>query len=130
MASTITIRPWTAADLGILEANNAPEMTVYLGGPETPEKVARRHQVILDGWANDDTWFFAILADGDPVGSVGYWPSVHGETPIFEAGWSVHSSFQGRGYGAAALVLCVADARTPADARQGARDAWMARDPA
>ena len=114
VTATITLRPWTDGDLGIIEANNAPEMTIYLGGPETPEKVARRHQVFLDGWANDDAWMFAILADGEPVGSVGYWLSVHGDTPIFEAGWSVHLPFQGLGYGAAALTLCIEDARTRA----------------
>jgi len=38
MASTITIRPWAGADLGILEANNAPEMTVYLGAPRPPRR--------------------------------------------------------------------------------------------
>jgi len=114
MHSTIALRPWTNADLGIIKASNAPEMTVYLGGPETAEKVVRRHKVFLDGWANDDTWVFAILADGEPIGSVGYWPSIHGETPIFEAGWSVHLPFQGLGYGAAALALCLEHARTHA----------------
>jgi len=116
MAPIITLRPWTDADLGILVANNTPEMTVYLGGPETADKVERRHQVILDGWADDDTWFFAILADGEPIGSVGYWPRLHGDTPVFEAGWSVHPAFQGRGHGAAALALCIADARARATA--------------
>jgi RimJ/RimL family protein N-acetyltransferase len=111
MDAVVALRPWTEADLPILEANNEPEMTLFLGGPESEEKVIHRHQVFLDGWANDDTWVFAILAGGRPVGSIGYWPNLHHRTPIFEAGWSVHADFQGRGYGASALALCIEDAR-------------------
>lgn len=84
----------------------------YLGGVEPADRVTHRHQVFRDGWANDDTWMFAILVEGRPVGSIGYWPSAHGDEPIFEAGWAVHTPFQGRGYGAMALGACMADART------------------
>jgi RimJ/RimL family protein N-acetyltransferase len=117
-AAPVVLRPWGDPDLAILQGNNAPDMMTYLGGPETADKVTHRHRVFLDGWKNDDTWVFAILVDGEPVGSIGYWPSVHGETPIFEAGWSVHTAFQGHGYGAAALALCIQDARTRATAER------------
>lgn len=111
MDATVTIRPWTEGDLSVLEANNAPEMMGYLGGPETDEKLTRRQRIFLDGWANDDTWMFVVLADGEPVGSVGYWPREHEGDDVFEAGWAVQSAYQGKGYGAAALALCIADAR-------------------
>jgi RimJ/RimL family protein N-acetyltransferase len=118
MDETVTIRPWSEGDLPVLEANNAPEMMGYLGGPETAEKLARRHRVFLDGWADDTAWLFVVLADDEPVGSVGYWLREHDGDDAFEAGWAIQSAHQGKGYGAAALRLCIADARDRATAER------------
>jgi len=44
---TVSLRPWSAADLPLLQAANAPEMTVHLNGPERAAEVQARHELYL-----------------------------------------------------------------------------------
>ncbi len=71
MTPPLRLRPWSADDLPVLEGCNAPELTVHLGGPESPEKVLDRHDRYQRTWAAGTARMFtARLADG-PVGLVG-----------------------------------------------------------
>lgn len=45
LARIPTIRPWSDADFSVLERTMGdPNMTVHLGGPESPEKLRERHE--------------------------------------------------------------------------------------
>src|SRR5690606_38613372 len=45
--ATVGLEPWGPRDLPVLERSNAPAMTLYLGGPESAEKLATRHAKYL-----------------------------------------------------------------------------------
>ncbi len=47
MESEVSLRPWTVDDLAVLERGNTPEMTRFLGGPESREKLLARHAKFL-----------------------------------------------------------------------------------
>lgn len=72
---TVRLVPWSAGDMPVLERSNTPEMTVYLGGPESPEKLAERQARFLRLWESGEARMFTIQVAGipDAVGSVGYW---------------------------------------------------------
>jgi RimJ/RimL family protein N-acetyltransferase len=72
-----------------------PAMTEFLGGPETPEKLADRQR----RYAVPDSGMFKIVdvETGMGVGSVGFWDREWGGQTVFETGWSVIPAFQGRG---------------------------------
>lgn len=124
----VRIEPWSAADLELLVRSNAPEMMLYLGGPESTEKLERRHARYLDGWRTDAAHVFRVLVDDSPDGSarpagvVSYWRSAWHDEPVFEAGWSVLREFQGRGVATLATRAAVRHAaehrRAPGDARR------------
>jgi len=94
-------------------------MTIYLGGPETPERLAVRHQRYLETNADGTGRILKIVRAGDGVvvGSVLYWQSEAAGVPAFELGWGVLPEFQGRGYATratlAAIELMRADGRYP-----------------
>ncbi len=82
-------------------------MTVYIGGPETPEKLAARQQRYLDRSQPGGTFAIVLQGEGDEgVGWVGYWPSEWQGEALWEVGWSVLPEYQGRGIAAAATRLC------------------------
>jgi RimJ/RimL family protein N-acetyltransferase len=100
----VRLEPWGEDDFWLLERANAPEMTTYLGGPETEEQVLSRHRKYVE---NDfpGQMFVVILADGERVGSIGYWQHEQpGGSTVWEAGWGVLPEFQGRGIAAAAIT--------------------------
>jgi RimJ/RimL family protein N-acetyltransferase len=45
------------------------------------------------------------VIDGEPVGSVGYWPREWRGEEVFEVGWSVLPAAQGRGYASEGMRL-------------------------
>ena len=107
----IRLEPWSEGDLDLLRRINAPEMTEFLGGPETDEQVEARHAryVALDGTGR----MFRIVAlpEDEPTGTIGYWDREwRGET-VYETGWSVLPEFQGRGFAVAATVAVLDLAR-------------------
>ena len=73
VTTPVQLRPWSADDLPVLERNNTPEMTVHLGGPESPEKVRDRHERYQRHWLEGTAWMFTARVDDEPVGLVGYW---------------------------------------------------------
>jgi RimJ/RimL family protein N-acetyltransferase len=107
----VALRRWSAGDLPLLERLlGDPAMTEHIGGPETPQKLRRRHKRYL---ALDGTGVMFVIAvgpDGDSAGSIGYWEKEwHGEK-VWETGWSVLPEFQGQGIASRATALVVAKA--------------------
>ena len=117
MTTPVQLRPWSADDLPVLERNNAPEMTVHLGGPESPEKVRDRHERYQRHWLEGTAWMFTARVDDEPVGLVGYWNTTHEGRDVFECAYGILPEFQGRGLAAAAMQACLAHA-----ALHGTRD--------
>ena len=106
----VRIEPWADGDLPLLERLlGDPAMMDHLGGPETPEKIAQRHERYL---AHPGPGMFRIDVDGEGAGWVGYWEREwRGET-VYEIGWSVLPTAQGRGVATAATALALDAART------------------
>ena len=117
MTTAVQLRPWSADDLPVLERNNAPEMTVHLGGPESPAKVRDRHDRYQRHWLEGTAWMFTARVDDEPVGLVGYWNTTHEGRDVFECAYGILPEFQGRGLAAAAMQACLAHA-----ALHGTRD--------
>jgi RimJ/RimL family protein N-acetyltransferase len=100
----VRLEPWSEGDLDLLRRQNAPEMTVHLGGPECEEKVLARHQRYLALNQRDDGQMFRIVLDpdGEAVGGIGLWESDWKGEAAYEIGWGVLPEYQGRGIAAVA----------------------------
>ena len=94
----------------MLQRQNAPEMTEHLGGPESPEKLANRHQRYLRP-TEHEAMYRVVLADGQIVGSVGVWDHEWAGEPAYETGYGILPEFQGRGLAVAATLAAVEVAR-------------------
>ena len=92
-------------------------MTEFLGGPESPEKLADRQR----RYAEPDSGMFKIVETetGDGIGSVGFWEREWKDETVLETGWSVIPAFQGRGIAAEATGQAIELARA------GATHRWM-----
>lgn len=99
----VTLERWGADDLAVLQRVNSPEMTRFLGGPESEEEVIARHRRYLRLSASGEAQMYRIDLDGHPVGGVGFWLADESGTPALEAGWSVEVAYQGRGVATEAL---------------------------
>lgn len=117
----VTLRRWSDDDLPVLERANTPEMTRFLGGPETPAQVVERHARYLRLWRTGEAHMFRIDVDGEPAGSIGWWRVEHDGRPAYETGWAVDPQWQGRGIAREALRLLLADVRA-----DGERDLLVA----
>ncbi|NUR92163.1 MAG: GNAT family N-acetyltransferase [Nonomuraea sp.] len=93
---------WSEEGLDVLRRANTAEMTAYLGGPESPAKLADRHARYLR-----EQDMFQVRVDGEAAGVIGFWDV--GEH--YEAGWHVLPEFQGRGVAVAATRAVVDRAR-------------------
>ncbi|KQS05518.1 MAG: GNAT family N-acetyltransferase [Microbacterium ginsengisoli] len=113
----VSLTPWRDDHLPVLIAANTPEMTVYLGGPETDDEVRARHAKYLRLTAAGEAWMFAIEREGTAIGGIGFWPSDLDGAPVYEAGWHVLPPWQGNGYAGAALRALVKMAPTIAAPR-------------
>ncbi|MFF2487358.1 GNAT family N-acetyltransferase [Microbacterium sp. NPDC058062] len=105
--AVVTLAPWAAGDLPLLERANTPEMMAHLGGPETPEQLVERQERYMNLMRTGEAAMYRIELDGTPVGGIGYWQVDHDGEPAWEAGWNVFSEWQGRGLAHAALGLVV-----------------------
>jgi RimJ/RimL family protein N-acetyltransferase len=103
----VAIEPWTDADLPVLRAQNTPEMTRYLGGPESDEKLLDRHRRYVAG---SDMFRIVLLPERAVVGSTGYWEKSWQGEDVYETGWAVLPGYQGRGIALAAVRAVVARA--------------------
>ena len=88
-----------------------PAMTEYLGGPETPEKLAQRQLRYLRVADEGTGRMFKIVAEDAVVGSVGYWEKTFKDELVYETGWSVLPEFQGRGFAVGGTRLVIEAAR-------------------
>lgn len=113
--AAVHLEAWEPLDLRLLvRLVGDPAMMEHLGGPETPEKIAARHQRYLQVGPKGSGQMFKIVDDasGQPVGSVGYWPRNWQGEEVYETGWSVLPEFQGRGIAATAIAQVIDLART------------------
>ncbi len=114
----VRLRRWTDVDFPILAQSNAPEMTRFLGGPESDAAVARRHERYLRGWDVGLPRMFAIVDDaGVALGSIGWWEATWRDHAVYETGWTVFEHAQRRGVATAALALVVSDVREHGERR-------------
>lgn len=120
MTEKITLRPWAAGDLAVLQRSNTPSMTAFLGGPESPEALVQRNARFLSLWESDEARMFAIESseESEAVGSIGYWKKRWRDSDVYETGWSVASAYQGRGIASRALTACLAHAAEYGDREQ------------
>jgi RimJ/RimL family protein N-acetyltransferase len=107
----VHIEPWDEDDLPILEKTlGDPEMMTYLGGAESAEKLAQRHARFLSLPDSGKGQMFKIVdaETGKGVGSVGFWERTWQDEEVYETGWHVIRSFQGRGIATAAMTELIA----------------------
>ena len=110
----VGIRKWSEGDLLLLERlMGDPEMTRYLGGPESDEQIRARHRRYVDIGDTGKGRMFVIVVGPDrtPAGSVGYWERETGEETVWETGWSVLPEFQERGIAKGGTALAIERAR-------------------
>jgi RimJ/RimL family protein N-acetyltransferase len=107
----IRLEPWGEADLPLLQRLlGDPEMMEHLGGPENQEKIAERQSQ----YQRPDSKQFKIVDDatGQGVGWIGYWERDWRDERVYEIGWSVLPTFQGRGIARSATLEAIAVARS------------------
>jgi RimJ/RimL family protein N-acetyltransferase len=107
----VHLEPWAAGDLALLERIvGDPAMMEHLGGAESPAKIAERQA----RYEKDGSAQYKIVdeASGDGAGWVGYWVRGWRGRPVYEIGWSVLPSFQGRGFAGAATADALEIARS------------------
>lgn len=113
----IRLEPYGPADLPTLERQNTPEMTRFLGGPESREKLLDRHERYQRYWRTGEARMFRIVPDEaaspqpQAVGLIGFWSTTYSGEAVHETGWSVETAHQGRGFARAALRRLLDDAR-------------------
>ena len=106
--SEVRIEPWGEGDLDLLRGLvGDPAMMEHLGGPGTEAKIAERHGRYVRPGSNQ----FKIVVGGEGAGWVGYWEREWQGNDVFEIGWAVIPTFQGRGIASAGTVAAVAAAR-------------------
>lgn len=107
---TVDIRPWSAHDLALLaRLTGDPDMTEYLGGPETPEKIRNRHERYCQSSQSgvDSMFVIVVGAERTAAGSIGYWQKTWQGQQVWETGWSVVPEFQGQGIATQAIAKVV-----------------------
>jgi RimJ/RimL family protein N-acetyltransferase len=109
----VRIEPWAEANLALLNRMNVREMLEHLGGPETEEQILARHKryVEIGGKGKGRMFSIVLLPELEAVGNIGYWERVWQEETVYEIGWGVLPTFQGRGIASAATAAAVASAR-------------------
>jgi RimJ/RimL family protein N-acetyltransferase len=115
-AGQVKLEPWAEDDFWLLRRINSPEMTAYLGGPETEEKLVARHQRYV-GLGRGQMYRVTLADTGDTVGSIGYWERVWRDSEVWETGWGVLPEFQGRGLAAKAARAVIEAARAAGEHR-------------
>src|SRR4051794_26703664 len=99
----VQLVPWSADDFWLLERCNTPEMTAYLGGPETAEQLVTRHHRYV---ANESAggMYTIRTSEGETAGSIGYWEHEEVDETVWETGWAILPEYQGRGLATAAIA--------------------------
>ncbi len=115
--SAVRLESWGEYDLTLLEELLGDSvMMAHLGGPESSEKIAERqaHYEADERLADSGKSRMFKIADvttGKGVGWVGYWQRTWRDALVYEIGWSVLPSFQGRGIAGTATAQAIQVAR-------------------
>jgi RimJ/RimL family protein N-acetyltransferase len=109
----LSLTPWSDSDFQLLRRCNAPELTVFVGGPESEEQLIKRHRRYLDGWKTGTASIFRISLPNAPqgAGTVGYWNITWQGKGVFEAGWTVTTEWQGKGIASLATKFMMTQVR-------------------
>jgi RimJ/RimL family protein N-acetyltransferase len=109
----VTIRPWAVGDLPLLaRLMGDPDMTTYVGGPETPEELRKRNVRYSDHDPEKGSMYVILVGQARiPAGSIGYWDTEWQGQMVWETGWSVLPEFQRMGVASKATGLVVEAAR-------------------
>ena len=109
----VRLEPWEPGDLPLLQQLlGNPAMTEHIGGPESPQQIAERHERYLRFDPSKGRLFKIVTErDREAVGWVGYWERRWREEDVFEIGWSVLPAFQGRGIASMGTAHALARAR-------------------
>lgn len=110
----VRLEPWSESALGLLRQINTPHMRRHVGGPEPEEQLLARHRRYL---AMPDTGrgcMFAVLLGDEMVGSIAYHQRNWQGELIYETGWNVLPSHQGRGIAGAAGTALIGVVRAAA----------------
>jgi diamine N-acetyltransferase len=102
----VALRPYTEGDAGLLRALlGDPEMTRFLGGPESDEALAARHARYLSADPETNGVFTIVVGDTpEGAGWVGFWESEWEGRSGWECGWHVLPRYQGAGVASAAAL--------------------------
>ncbi|MCH5585483.1 GNAT family N-acetyltransferase [Shimazuella sp. AN120528] len=103
------LEAWTEECLFLLYLQNTPEMTKYLGGPETEAQIISRHNRYLN--MGDTGTFYRIIFETETIGSVGYWEHLWKGQMIYEIGWAILPDFQGKGLATPAVAKAIEKAK-------------------
>lgn len=117
MRVRVTLEQWGPDDLAVLERANTPEMTRFLGGPETDDALRERHADYLALWDSGEIRMFRVEVDGVTAGYAGWWEEVHEGMPVYEVGCVIEPGWQGRGVASTVLAELVRRAATAEDRR-------------
>lgn len=121
----LTFREWTADDFDLATLLWGDiEVSRYLGGPYTAEKIAERleRQLRFNREAGVQYWPLFLRDDGEFVGCCGLRPPDNG---VYEHGFHLRPAFWGQGLGYEAAGAVVAHAFGPL----GARGLWAGHHP-
>jgi RimJ/RimL family protein N-acetyltransferase len=98
VAMKIRLEPWAEEHLPLLEKLlGHAEMMEHLGGSETLEQIQKRHHRYLHLPETDQMFAIYVEGEPEPVGSIGYWEKQWRDRLVFETGWSILPTQQGRG---------------------------------
>lgn len=113
ISPSVGIRPYAAEDRALLGALlGDPEMTCFLGGPESTEALDARHERYLHADPGTNGLFTIVIGPHDTAaGWVGYWESEWEGQCDWECGWHVLPAFQGAGVASEATRLALDHAR-------------------
>ncbi|WP_034094323.1 GNAT family N-acetyltransferase [Streptacidiphilus albus] len=110
----LQLEPWSESALALLRQINTPQMRRHVGGPETEKELLARHRRYLAMPETGRGRMFAVLVDGEAVGSIAYHRREWQGRAVYETGWNVLPAHQGRGIAAAAGAALVAVVREAA----------------
>jgi RimJ/RimL family protein N-acetyltransferase len=108
---SVELKPYSKNDFPVLQGQNSPEMTEFLGGPESEEKLLERHQKYVKFSNTGPEHMFVIWVDSEAAGSAGFWEKEWNGMMVWESGWAILPEFQGRGIAVAAVQALLEKAR-------------------
>jgi RimJ/RimL family protein N-acetyltransferase/catechol 2,3-dioxygenase-like lactoylglutathione lyase family enzyme len=112
--SDVRLRAYSDGDLGLLRSLlGDAKMTRFLGGPESEQALADRHQRYLHSDPETSGLFVIVVGESQlPAGWVGFWESEWDGEVTWECGWHVLEAFQGSGVATSGARLALEEARS------------------